>query len=463
MVKNFLVSVPLVADLRSPAMRDRHWQQLMEATKVTFDIHDPTFKLDDLLALELHKFEEKVGEIVDRAQKEEKMENGLNKLEDSWAKVTFQFQKHKDTEVYTVKMAEEDFEMLEDNQVLVQGMMANRYMNTFRDQVLGWNKKLMAVADVVAILTEIQRTWAYLESLFVASEEVKKELPEATVRFARIDADVKSVLADFKQVQNCVACCNKDGLLKFLEKQQTELEVCEKALADYMESKRRAFPRFYFVSTADLLDILSNGNNPVKVMQHMSKCFQAIDKLKLDAENPPAGERPKGLGMISCVGEEYVAFKQPLPLENKVESYMNDIVGKMRGELREVLRDSVADYTTKPRDKWLFDWPFQIILVVNQIYWCQEVEQVHCLAFELKTAGLLWPAAVLSIAAKQVTVPYLCRNIFGWMSVTVDSPAVQLAAGYFRQSNHWGALVIHQFPLFHTCHDAAGLPANGQR
>jgi dynein heavy chain len=32
-----------------------------------------------------------------------------------------------------------------------------------------------------------------------------------------------------------------------------------------MESKRRAFPRFYFVSTADLLDILSNGNNPHKV------------------------------------------------------------------------------------------------------------------------------------------------------------------------------------------------------
>ena len=33
-VKNFLISVPLVADLRSPAMRDRHWEQLMTATKV---------------------------------------------------------------------------------------------------------------------------------------------------------------------------------------------------------------------------------------------------------------------------------------------------------------------------------------------------------------------------------------------------------------------------------------------
>ncbi len=33
-VKNFLTSVPLVADLRSPAMRDRHWEQLMATTKV---------------------------------------------------------------------------------------------------------------------------------------------------------------------------------------------------------------------------------------------------------------------------------------------------------------------------------------------------------------------------------------------------------------------------------------------
>lgn len=59
--------------------------------------------------------------------------------------------------------------------------------------------------------------------------------------------------------------------MKFLEKQQSELELCEKALADYMESKRRKFPRFYFVSTADLLDILSNGNNPVKV-----RCLEGL-------------------------------------------------------------------------------------------------------------------------------------------------------------------------------------------
>ena len=58
-----------------------------------------------------------VGEIVDRAQKEEKMEQSLAKLKDTWSRVEFQFIKFKDTPISTVKLAEEDFEALEDNQV----------------------------------------------------------------------------------------------------------------------------------------------------------------------------------------------------------------------------------------------------------------------------------------------------------------------------------------------------------
>lgn len=77
----------------------------------------------------------------------------------------------------------------------------------------------------------LQRTWAYLESLFISSEEVKKELPEATQRFVKIDADVKAILRGFKETQNCIASCAKEGLLKNLEKQQSELEVRHTSVA----------------------------------------------------------------------------------------------------------------------------------------------------------------------------------------------------------------------------------------
>ena len=382
-VKNFLTSVPLVADLRSPDMRDRHWSSLMKVTGKEFTI-DEKFSLDNLLALELHKFADEVGEIVDCANKEAKMEVSLAKLDQVWAKVEWVQIKHKDTDYNTIKLGEEDFEGLEDNQVMVQGMMANKYMKTFEEPITSWNKKLMMVADVNNIMSEIQRTWAYLESLFIYSDEVKKELPEAAARFKKIDTMIKSILKEACATKNVVESSCKEGLYKELENQQGELEKCEKALADYMESKRRAFPRFYFVSTADLLDILSNGNNPVKVMIHMNKCFQAIEKLTLDTENPGAGKRPKAKAIISCVGKETIPFKSDMGLDGKVEDYMNLIIDKMRSELKLHCFDSMQAYNNpKPRHEWCFDWSSQLGLVVNQIYWCSEVEE----AFDKMAAG----------------------------------------------------------------------------
>ena len=104
-----------------------------------------------------------------------------------------------------------------------------------------------------------------------------------------------------------------------------------------MDSKRRAFPRFYFVSPADLLDILSNGNNPTKIMVHMPKIFQAIETLVLKEE----GDRPVAISMETCVGKETVVFSKPLKLVGKVENYLADVIDTMKSSLNTIAANSV--------------------------------------------------------------------------------------------------------------------------
>ena len=72
-------------------------------------------------------------------------------------------------------------------------------------------------------------------------------------------------MAEAVKTPNIVKACNKQGLYEELEDIQSRLSVCEKALAVYLETKRLAFPRFYFISSADLLDILYKGIQPVEV------------------------------------------------------------------------------------------------------------------------------------------------------------------------------------------------------
>lgn len=83
---------------------------------------------------------------------------------------------------------------------------------------------------------------------------------------------LQALMAEAVKTPNVVKACNKKGLYEELEDIQTRLAVCEKALAEYLETKRLAFPRFYFISSADLLDILSKGNQPVEVCTFTDNC-----------------------------------------------------------------------------------------------------------------------------------------------------------------------------------------------
>jgi dynein heavy chain len=258
-------------------------------------------------------------------------------------------------------------------------MFSNRYLATFEETVTYWNKGLASIAEIVLLAGEVQRTWSFLENLFIHSEEVKKELPKQSEAFIGIDKDVKEILADGYKKQVALDFCSQPNVLPDLERVQKELTVCEKALYDFMGTKRAAFPRFHFVSQNDLLDILSNGNNPSKVMVHMPKIFQAIDTLELKDQG--AGARPSAKGMHTSVGKEYVDFSKELALEKKVENYLQDVIDMMRRSLKDIAADSRIRFGQKEKSKWLADDPAQVTLLINMVNWVVNVET----AFENKS------------------------------------------------------------------------------
>ena len=71
-------------------------------------------------------------------------------------------------------------------------------------------------------LVIVQRTWSYLEPLFIGSAEVKRELPDDTARFAKIDVDTKNILKSCGEIGNVLRACTQDGLLDTLERLQGE-------------------------------------------------------------------------------------------------------------------------------------------------------------------------------------------------------------------------------------------------
>ena len=219
----------------------------------------------------------------------------------------FDSETHNRTGSRLLKTSEELIETLEENQVVLQNLITSKFIAHFLGEVSEWQKKLMMADAVITVWFEVQRTWTHLESIFMSSEDIRKQLPIDSERFDRIDDDFKILMEEMKERINVIKATNRDGLCERLESLQAELVLCEKALAEYLETKRLFFPRFYFVSSADLLDILSIGNQPKLVIKHLTKLFDSIAKLNL-ITNPD--NEMTALGMYAKDGE-YVVFDEP--------------------------------------------------------------------------------------------------------------------------------------------------------
>ncbi|XP_050620090.1 dynein axonemal heavy chain 17 [Macaca thibetana thibetana] len=369
-VKNMITSLRAVSELQNPAIRERHWQQLMQATQVKFKMSEET-TLADLLQLNLHNYEDEVRNIVDKAVKESGMEKVLKALDSTWSMMEFEHEPHPRTGTMMLKSNEVLVETLEDNQVQLQNLMTSKYLAHFLKEVTSWQQKLSMADSVISIWFEVQRTWSHLESIFIGSEDIRAQLPEDSQRFDDIDQEFKALMEDAVKTPNVVEATSKPGLYNKLEALKKSLAICEKALSEYLETKRLAFPRFYFVSSADLLDILSNGNDPVEVSRHLSKLFDSLCKLKfqLDANDKPL---KVGLGMYSKE-DEYMDFDQDCDLSGQVEVWLNRVLDRMCSTLRHEIPEAVVTYEEKPREQWILDYSAQVALTCTQIWWTTEV------------------------------------------------------------------------------------------
>ena len=396
-VNNMLTTLPLISELRNPAMRLRHWQELLEETGKPTDVNpeEESFCLQQMIELDLHDHVEAVSTIVDKAMKESNIDKNLSKIKEVWETMQFEFEEHEELHVPLMKVSDEVMEAVEDHQMLLQGMASNRNVAFFSKEVTFWSNVVGAVDEGIRLWINVQNKWTNLYPIFVLSADIREQLPEDSKRFLRTDDIFRRFMEAARPVVNIVEACYQNTIknnmksskdfISILQDMENELVLCEKALADYLETKRKIFPRFYFVSSTDLVDILSKGSTPHLVMKHIGKLVDSLDTLTFeeDANGHPTST---AVNMISKEGEE-VAFRAPFQAQGAVESWLSDLISHIGDTLRGVLSDSVTSYGEPERDaalkEWLAMYPAQIVSLVSRIWWTRDVDS----AFGMKEEG----------------------------------------------------------------------------
>lgn len=367
-IDQFKVNLPLLHVICNPGIKDRHWERMSNV--VQFEIK-PTEEttLQTMMTYKLENFLEKLEEISGAASKEYSLEKALEKMKNEWKDMLFEFVPYRDSGVSILSSIDDIQLLLDDHIIKAQTMRGSPFVKPFEQEMKDWEEKLVMMQDILDQWLKCQATWLYLEPIF-SSEDIIAQMPEEGRKFSIVDSYWRDIMTEAVADTHCLVATAQPNMLGRLSESNVLLEEIQKGLSNYLEKKRLYFPRFFFLSNEELLEILSETKDPLRVQPHLKKCFEGINKLEFTEEQ-------EILGMISAEGETVPFATKIFPAKAKgmVEKWLLQVEDVMLASMRKVISDAVVAYKQTPRKKWVLDWPGQVIICSSSIYWTAEVIQ----------------------------------------------------------------------------------------
>lgn len=200
-----------------------------------------------------------------------------------------------------------------------------------------------------------------MESIF-AAPDIQTQLPIEAKLFRQVNTSWKNIMQKAAKYPLALSACTQPGLLEALIKNNRELEQILLYLEEYLESKRIVFPRFYFLSNDELIEIITRTRNTRAVQPYMSKCFDAIWRIQFENDdeegNPvkPVAEQDDSPTIITAMispEREVVKFLSQVRTRGNVEFWLTEVETEMRNTLRSLMFIAIKDYDKILRAKWV--------------------------------------------------------------------------------------------------------------
>lgn len=337
-IERFKDTIPLIMSLRNKAMRSRHWASLQEKIGIDFDPYGTDFTLNNIMNMGFLAHVNFISELSTNANKELAIEVALNELEKRWSEVAMDMGTYKD-KYFKLKSTDDISQFLEDDSVALSTMKASKYYHSFKHRIDEWERTLSTISEVIESTLGVQRKWIYLESIFMSGGDIAKQLPQEYAMFNKLNTDFMEIMEGFYRDPKAMHACLQPGILTTIGEMDGILEKIQKSLDQYLETKRMIFPRFYFVSDDDLLEILGQSRDPLAVQKHIKKCFEGIKTLKMTA--PSGAQKTYEASIMNSPDGETAPFAENVVIEGAVEGWLVLVEKAMKRAIAKLLMQSL--------------------------------------------------------------------------------------------------------------------------
>lgn len=278
LVKGYLKIFPILSELKNSCVKQRHWDNIFKLTGYTHK--SKKLLVTDVLGINFDLHEVIIKNIINQANGEQIIEEGLQAIEQEWALIvfeTFSFE----GKCRLIKNWNSLFDQCLSNLNTLSSMKNSTYHSPFEAERSSLELKLNNLYNLLNVWIEVQRQWVYLEGVFGNAKEIKMSLPVEASRFNNISFEYLALLKRASQFNLVMEVLSIPNIQSSMEKLSDALLKTRKGLTEYLERQRDLFPRLYFVGNDDLLELIGSSNI-IDANKHLKQMFAGIASICYD-------------------------------------------------------------------------------------------------------------------------------------------------------------------------------------
>eukprot|EP01022_Parablepharisma_sp_SALTPOND_P013750 TRINITY_DN1846_c1_g1_i1.p2 TRINITY_DN1846_c1_g1~~TRINITY_DN1846_c1_g1_i1.p2 ORF type:complete len:5107 (+),score=843.18 TRINITY_DN1846_c1_g1_i1:25620-40940(+) len=368
--------LPLINEISTEAMNERHWDKLYSELKCEEFKPDVDFNFAKIKQLHLEKHAEFIRALSEEARRDLELEMSLKQIKDRWARLKLKIDHDVNTGYYRMKHHDDILDILEKDLNKLSEMKTSESFQAFQTDIESWESDLIKVSETLDLLWQVQGLWCRQEAIFNGQGSLSKQLGEKS-DFDIVHQKFMKEMARIHKDQNVKKACLEKNFDKILFELNRKLENIDHVLTHFLDSKRGFFPRFYFLSNDELLEIVGCAHNVEPVRRHLKKIFEGIADLSYSETKSGITEISK---VISAEKEEVILTKKVEVNRNSgVEDWLKDLKESVEATLVKELTDFPRVFA-REKDSHkkllanLHQHPGQIVIAAVQSDWTEGVE-----------------------------------------------------------------------------------------
>ncbi|KAM4045601.1 dynein heavy chain domain-containing protein 1 [Anomaloglossus baeobatrachus] len=428
-LQDFSQHLPLLQAMLDPAVKHKHWDAIF-AVIGKVSAGPETLTLRELLSGLLHIEQEDLQKVLFGARAEFSILQEFQKIQTFWRQREFRLVRFflcvaredpapdaskrpmsgklrprasgpgtRDSGTFLLTDTRALCSLLHDSLLSLQAIRTSPYSSSQQDEISSWIQRLHSLGHILDLLVTFQRFWVFLTR--VQHElELSVLRSEMDLQFQSVDQSYRSflevtlldplVLSVLTPIRRREWQFYGDSLCSALQSGINVMEEMMEMTKDVLSVSRCDFPRLFFLSDQDVVDVLAASPDPPDRLSCALLCFPQFSDVIFHTESTGSSSFPliSSNVTVAVIGKcgEALELTSPvtwnprtvswlIELEHKVGKSLKEEFtacltdGRQSGLLQSLNHEDLRHWTQRGRSYHL-----QCLIVTEEVVWCEDVE-----------------------------------------------------------------------------------------